>query len=170
VLLDASARRFQAKKIHLRALAAMRWVNGRHAVLQGQNPHQGHTVALQRTDQALRTVGKFSRLRKGLTNAAYPGAGCGNKRESFQRFTDGGPTSRVLPTRRPFTAKDSHLDKLPLRTRLSLRKLPFIPTGKFGQPYGVFTCFKILLTSRLFLIAFPGATSQSAVNDPSIHR
>ena len=59
MLLDASVRRFQAKKIHLRALAAMRWVNGRYAVLQGQKPHQGHTAALQRLDLALRTVSRI---------------------------------------------------------------------------------------------------------------
>ncbi len=64
VLLDASARRFQAKKIHLRALAAMRWINGRYTVLQGQKPHQGHVAALQRTDQALRMVHKVHMLRQ----------------------------------------------------------------------------------------------------------
>ena len=59
ILLDASVRRFQAKKIHLRALAAMRWVNGRYALLQGQKPHQSHTAALQRLDLALRTASKI---------------------------------------------------------------------------------------------------------------
>lgn len=56
VLLDASARRFQAQKIYLRAVAAARWVNMRVGILQGQARHAGHTVALQQADNALRAV------------------------------------------------------------------------------------------------------------------
>ncbi|KAI9813228.1 MAG: hypothetical protein M1827_004170 [Pycnora praestabilis] len=54
VLLDASARRFQAQKIYLRAAAAVRWANSRNAILQGLKPHVGHVPALQATDNSLR--------------------------------------------------------------------------------------------------------------------
>ncbi|MCJ1470823.1 hypothetical protein MMC07_009470 [Pseudocyphellaria aurata] len=54
VLLDASARRFQAQKIYLQAVAAARWVNMRVGILQGQRRHAGHTAALQQADNALR--------------------------------------------------------------------------------------------------------------------
>ncbi|MCJ1265731.1 hypothetical protein MMC22_005611 [Lobaria immixta] len=54
VLLDASARRFQAQKIYLRAVAAARWVNMRNGILQGQRRHAGHMAALQQADNALR--------------------------------------------------------------------------------------------------------------------
>ncbi|MCJ1362164.1 hypothetical protein MMC16_001266 [Acarospora aff. strigata] len=54
IMLDASARRFQAQRIFLRATAAIRWVNARHAVLQGQKPHAGHAPGLQIADNNLR--------------------------------------------------------------------------------------------------------------------
>lgn len=56
VMLDASARRFQAQKIYLRAVAAVRWANSRNAILQGQMPHSGNAVALQQADDNLRAV------------------------------------------------------------------------------------------------------------------
>ena len=82
VLIDASARRFQAKKIYLRALAAMRWVNGRYAVLQGQKPHQGHTAALQRLDLTLGTVSRivFGQERELLTRHSQELAAVTNER------------------------------------------------------------------------------------------
>ncbi|MCJ1351665.1 MAG: hypothetical protein MMC33_001649 [Icmadophila ericetorum] len=55
VLLDATARRFRAQKIYLQTNAAIRWVNSRNAILQGQKPHAGHMLALQQVDAALRT-------------------------------------------------------------------------------------------------------------------
>ncbi|MCJ1227699.1 hypothetical protein MMC12_004355 [Toensbergia leucococca] len=55
VLLDASARRFQAQKIYLRAVAATRWVNTRNAILQLQRSHAGHAAALQQADINLRS-------------------------------------------------------------------------------------------------------------------
>lgn len=55
-MLDASARRFQAQRIFLRATAALRWVNSRDAILQGQKPHAGHAPALQAADNDLRAV------------------------------------------------------------------------------------------------------------------
>ncbi|MCJ1232824.1 hypothetical protein MMC14_000778 [Varicellaria rhodocarpa] len=54
VLLDAGSRRFQAQKIYQRASAALRWMNARAAILQGQQPHAGHTPALQQAEYNLR--------------------------------------------------------------------------------------------------------------------
>ncbi|KAI4135237.1 MAG: hypothetical protein LQ347_000844 [Umbilicaria vellea] len=54
VMLDASARRFQAQKIYLRAVAAVRWANARNAILQGQMAHSGNAAALQQADNNLR--------------------------------------------------------------------------------------------------------------------
>jgi hypothetical protein len=57
VIVDASIRRFQCQRCYLRAVAALRWINGRNAVLQGQRPHTGNAAQLQAVDTALRTVG-----------------------------------------------------------------------------------------------------------------
>ncbi|KAL8932227.1 MAG: hypothetical protein Q9211_006444 [Gyalolechia sp. 1 TL-2023] len=54
IIIDASARRFQSKKIYLRAVAAIRWSNTRNAILQGEPQHQGHTAQLQQVNNALR--------------------------------------------------------------------------------------------------------------------
>ncbi|KAL9005467.1 MAG: hypothetical protein Q9188_001745 [Gyalolechia gomerana] len=54
IIIDASARRFQAKKIYLRAVAAIRWSNTRNAILQGEPLHQGRTAQLQQANNALR--------------------------------------------------------------------------------------------------------------------
>jgi hypothetical protein len=56
VIVDAAVRRFKAQKIYLRATAALRWVNSRAAVLQGQRPHAGHAGALLQIRGTLRTV------------------------------------------------------------------------------------------------------------------
>ena len=58
ILLDASARRFQAQKIYLRAAAASRWINTRHTILQGQRPQAIHTSALQQANNVLRAVSR----------------------------------------------------------------------------------------------------------------
>lgn len=56
ILLDASARRFQAQKIYLRAAAAIRWANTRNTILQGHRPSNGSlTALLQSVDRTLRT-------------------------------------------------------------------------------------------------------------------
>ena len=57
ILLDASARRLQAQKIYLKAVAATRWVSTRATILQGQKPHAGHMGALQQAEINLRAVG-----------------------------------------------------------------------------------------------------------------
>ncbi|MCJ1376485.1 hypothetical protein MMC20_007728 [Loxospora ochrophaea] len=56
VLLDASARRFQAQKIFLRASAAARWVNARTALVQqGQMQSPTQAAALRQATYNLRT-------------------------------------------------------------------------------------------------------------------
>ncbi|CAD6582896.1 MAG: hypothetical protein ASARMPREDX12_001116 [Alectoria sarmentosa] len=54
VIIDASARRFQAQKIFLRAAAAIKWVQRRHSVLQGSKPQNVHLQALRQADTTLR--------------------------------------------------------------------------------------------------------------------
>ncbi|KAL8783094.1 MAG: hypothetical protein Q9213_004851 [Squamulea squamosa] len=55
IILDASARRFQSKKIYLRAVAAVRWSNARNSILQSGRPLQQQTVSLQQVNTNLRT-------------------------------------------------------------------------------------------------------------------
>jgi len=40
----------------MRALAALRWVNGRNTILQGQRAHAGLSSQLQAVDSQLQTV------------------------------------------------------------------------------------------------------------------
>ncbi|MCJ1407243.1 hypothetical protein MMC19_001314 [Ptychographa xylographoides] len=54
ILVDASARRFRVQKIYLKAVAAMRWVSTRTAILRGQKPNANHRAALQQAENALR--------------------------------------------------------------------------------------------------------------------
>ena len=56
VILDASARRFQAHKIYLKASAATRWVQARVQILRGEKPNGRHQGALRTIDQRLREV------------------------------------------------------------------------------------------------------------------
>ncbi|KAL8966445.1 MAG: hypothetical protein Q9183_003372 [Haloplaca sp. 2 TL-2023] len=53
IIADASARRFQAKKIYLRAVAAVRWSNARNAIIQS-TPHPGQATQMQQTNNNLR--------------------------------------------------------------------------------------------------------------------
>ncbi|RHZ66917.1 uncharacterized protein CDV56_109473 [Aspergillus thermomutatus] len=54
VILDASARRFQAHKIYLRAAAARRWAIHRQNVLRGQRPGPQHTSQLKAVSNTFR--------------------------------------------------------------------------------------------------------------------
>ncbi|EEP82596.1 conserved hypothetical protein [Uncinocarpus reesii 1704] len=54
IILDASARRFQAHKLYLRMAAAKRWATSRMQVLHGQKPSQLHRAALRTIDETLR--------------------------------------------------------------------------------------------------------------------
>ncbi|MCJ1445774.1 MAG: hypothetical protein MMC23_006279 [Stictis urceolatum] len=54
ILLDASARRFRAQRIYLRASAAVRWVNRRRQILNGQASSPSHAQALRQVDNTLR--------------------------------------------------------------------------------------------------------------------
>ncbi|KAL9135544.1 MAG: hypothetical protein Q9175_003252 [Cornicularia normoerica] len=56
VIIDASARRFEAQKIFLRAAAAVQWVQRRQSILQGRKPQNGHLQALRQADSTLRNV------------------------------------------------------------------------------------------------------------------
>ena len=62
VLLDASARRFQAKKIYLRAVAAIRWSNARNTISQSQASQQTKMAQYQQTTNALRSVRTLLRI------------------------------------------------------------------------------------------------------------
>lgn len=55
-MLDAMARRWQAQRIYLRATAAMRWINSRHALLQNPNPGAQYMHQFQQVDAALQAV------------------------------------------------------------------------------------------------------------------
>ncbi|KAK3702267.1 hypothetical protein LTR37_014978 [Vermiconidia calcicola] len=55
IVTDAAVRRFKAQRIYLRATAALRWINSRAAVLQGQRAHAGHAAALQQVRNTLRS-------------------------------------------------------------------------------------------------------------------
>nr|POF01254.1 hypothetical protein CFP56_21202 [Quercus suber] len=57
ILTDAAVRRFKAQKLYLQVTAALRWVNSRTAILQGQRPHAGHAPALQQIRNTLRATG-----------------------------------------------------------------------------------------------------------------
>ncbi|EAW21437.1 uncharacterized protein NFIA_066010 [Aspergillus fischeri NRRL 181] len=54
VILDASARRFQAHKIYLRAAAARRWAIHRQNILRGQRPGPQHASQLKAVDDTFR--------------------------------------------------------------------------------------------------------------------
>ncbi|KAL8714004.1 MAG: hypothetical protein Q9220_002150 [cf. Caloplaca sp. 1 TL-2023] len=56
VILDASARRFQSKKIYLRAVAAVRWSNARNVILNNGKSPQSQNVLLQQANNSLRAV------------------------------------------------------------------------------------------------------------------
>lgn len=58
VIIDGAARRFQAQKINLKAAAAMKWINRRNSILQGQKPRNCHIPQLQQADNTLRNVRK----------------------------------------------------------------------------------------------------------------
>ncbi|KAH7056020.1 hypothetical protein B0J12DRAFT_440649 [Macrophomina phaseolina] len=53
VLLDASIRRFRCQRIYLRATAAMRWINSRHAVLGGDSGGRASPTTLQEVEDTL---------------------------------------------------------------------------------------------------------------------
>ncbi|OJJ76117.1 hypothetical protein ASPBRDRAFT_51779 [Aspergillus brasiliensis CBS 101740] len=54
VILDASARRFQAHRIYLRVAAARRWAINRQNVLRGQQPGPQHAAQLKTVSNTFR--------------------------------------------------------------------------------------------------------------------
>lgn len=112
-MLDASARRLQAQKIYLRAVAVVRWANSRNAILQGQMPHSGNAVMLQQADGNLRAVsfGLFTpESEEGLTRRA--GALDDYGSTLCQRAEDEGRPSWTLAARRSAAANDTRLDSI----------------------------------------------------------
>ncbi|KAL8984132.1 MAG: hypothetical protein Q9205_001810 [Flavoplaca limonia] len=57
IIVDSSARRFQCKKIYLRAVAGVRWLNARNFILQSGKPLQQQAVLLQQASANLHAVG-----------------------------------------------------------------------------------------------------------------
>ncbi|KAI9671895.1 MAG: hypothetical protein M1817_003440 [Caeruleum heppii] len=55
IILDATARRFRAQKICLRATAAQRWTARRNNLLRGHVPHAVNMGQLEALDQTLRS-------------------------------------------------------------------------------------------------------------------
>ena len=58
VILDASARRFQAHRIYLRVAAARRWAINRQNILRGQQPGSQHAAQLKTVSNTFRQVSK----------------------------------------------------------------------------------------------------------------
>lgn len=56
VILDGSARRFQAHRIYLRIAAAKRWAHHRTNVLRGQRPTAQHSAQLTAVNNTFRRV------------------------------------------------------------------------------------------------------------------
>ncbi|KAL5002414.1 hypothetical protein BDV10DRAFT_181621 [Aspergillus recurvatus] len=54
VILDSSARRFQAHRIYLRAAAAKRWIIHRDGILRGQRPGPQHAGPMKAISNTLR--------------------------------------------------------------------------------------------------------------------
>lgn len=55
----------------MRALAALRWINSRNTVLQGQSGHSGLTAQLQAVDNQLRTVSRYSFVASELSPEVF---------------------------------------------------------------------------------------------------
>ncbi|KAL8726306.1 MAG: hypothetical protein Q9181_006105 [Wetmoreana brouardii] len=68
IIVDASARRFQAKKIYLRAVAAVRWSNARSALLQAGTPQ---AAQLQQELAAITDTRIIDDFRQADTQAGY---------------------------------------------------------------------------------------------------
>lgn len=64
IIVDAAVRRHRAQKVFLRATAALRWVNSRAAILQGQRVQAIHQHALHQIRLALQAVGHFDYFSK----------------------------------------------------------------------------------------------------------
>ncbi|RMY61796.1 hypothetical protein D0865_00789, partial [Hortaea werneckii] len=56
IIVDAAVRRFKAQRLYFQATAALRWINSRSAILQGQRAHAGHAPALQQIRNTLCAV------------------------------------------------------------------------------------------------------------------
>ena len=64
VTLDASARRFRAHRTYLQAAAAMRCINSRSSILQGQTITRAREQVLRQIDETLRVVSWLTGVRR----------------------------------------------------------------------------------------------------------
>ncbi|KAF4550449.1 Hypothetical protein D9617_17g047170 [Elsinoe fawcettii] len=55
IIMDASLRRFKAKKLFMRVVACQRWIASRNALLQGGSANSEHARALAQISQTFRT-------------------------------------------------------------------------------------------------------------------
>lgn len=87
VILDGSARRFQAHRIYLRIAAARRWVLHRTRILHGQRPTAQHSVQLRAIDGTFQQVGLllgsymliYTYIAMIRTNSIVPGIRTNNR-------------------------------------------------------------------------------------------
>lgn len=56
IIIDASIRRFRAYRLYLQVQAALRWIQMRNSILQGQRAHARHEAALQQLRATLQAV------------------------------------------------------------------------------------------------------------------
>lgn len=156
VLLDASARRFQAQKIYLRAVAAARWVNMRNGILQGQRRHAGHTAALQQADNALRAVWDLHLLPTSPFDHSHDadefhfsiGACHDHKRANCQRSANERLAGRTLASGRSPLADPSRLDQQPPIRQREKKTKSFL--------HGIFSFFILSLTHAFWAFASAG--------------
>lgn len=66
----------------MRALAALRWINGRNSALQGQGTHAGLAAHLQAVDNQLRTVSQPSFVTSRPSSVGF-GAVSATKRQNL---------------------------------------------------------------------------------------
>jgi len=71
IIIDAAVRRHRAQKAFLRATAALRWMNARAAILQGQRAQEAHEPALLQIREALRTVSSPTFSRSSMQVACF---------------------------------------------------------------------------------------------------
>lgn len=125
VILDSSARRFQAHRIYLRIAAAKRWALNRRTILRGQRPTAQNMAELNNVGNTLQQVGTspslpfpswFSvppRLWSGLANLFELGTGADNGSIRCLRSSSSRPAGRSLAWRWPVLAYYPPVDSNP---------------------------------------------------------
>lgn len=125
VILDSSARRFQAHRIYLRIAAAKRWALNRRTILRGQRPTAQNMAELNNVGNTLQQVGTspslpfpswFSVLPllwSGLANLFELGTGADNGSIRCLRSSSSRPAGRSLAWRWPVLAYYPPVDSNP---------------------------------------------------------